>query len=546
MKGKSISGSVLDVSKGYTKLHLEIDQSQDSSQGEWFVQPSFYTGSGGYCAMPERGDVLSLHFPTEDERDCYIISAQGASSESLYNQISNAAADPKISNPGSGGGNQRSSSGSGNPAASVTEESMNKNKAWTTPGRRGLLLNDYQVKFHGSGGSTQLTLKKSGGILLASTKSIDISGKSIVLGGVEGPAVKVELTAGKELLLSCGESSLQMQSGSGDIQMYANEVKLESPRNAVPPDLLSQEEVDLLLSEYEKQKKDYLTDNILYYMDASGYTGIDIDQARQTIAYKIIDGLASGAKQLERMGISIKSGVGAGLYHQRGESMNMLLDIIYGKEAKYLQQYHTDRDDIAYQDALIAALGDDYQAGDFEDGYIFGVFAHVGEVWVWLNSVASLGNAFGNSVSGFMRGGGSVVTTDGMVFTVDGSVAISETFEAEITVAIAGILAAAGFGNSNQGNSYSRHIPKDWQVKYEEKSMRDIAAENGWDLGQQTKNPSNERKIIIRDSNGKEIGEVHLGHKTKVNGKNVVVQDHFHLHAEKATIGNIHHLLPSK
>jgi len=259
---------------------------------------------------------------------------------------------------------------------------MNKNKAWTTPERRGLLLNDYQVKFHGSGGSTQLTLKKSGGILLASTKSIDISGKSIVLGGVEGPAVKVELTAGKELLLSCGESSLQMQSGSGDIQMYANEVKLESPRNAVPPDLLSQEEVDLLLSEYEKQKKDYLTDNILYYMDASGYTGIDIDQARQTIAYKIIDGLASGAKQLERMGISIKSGVGAGLYHQRGESMNMLLDIIYGKEAKYLQQYHTDRDDIAYQDALIAALGDDYQAGDFEDGYIFGVFAHVGEVWV--------------------------------------------------------------------------------------------------------------------------------------------------------------------
>ena len=102
MKGKSISGSVLDVSKGYTKLHLEIDQSQDSSQGEWFVQPSFYTGSGGYCAMPERGDVLSLHFPTEDERDCYIISAQGASSESLYNQISSAAADSQTSSPGSG------------------------------------------------------------------------------------------------------------------------------------------------------------------------------------------------------------------------------------------------------------------------------------------------------------------------------------------------------------------------------------------------------------------------------------------------------------
>ena len=64
MKGKSISGSVLDVSKGYTKLHLAIDQSQDSSQGEWFVQPSFYTGSGGYCAMPERG----MSFPCISRR----------------------------------------------------------------------------------------------------------------------------------------------------------------------------------------------------------------------------------------------------------------------------------------------------------------------------------------------------------------------------------------------------------------------------------------------------------------------------------------------
>jgi len=89
---------------------------------------------------------------------------------------------------------------------------MNKNKAWTTLGHRGLLLNDYQVKFHGSGGSTQLTLKKSSGALLASTESIDISGENIVLGGAEGPDAKVELTAGKELLLLCGGSSLEIAS----------------------------------------------------------------------------------------------------------------------------------------------------------------------------------------------------------------------------------------------------------------------------------------------------------------------------------------------
>jgi len=165
----------------------------------------------------------------------------------------------------------------------------------------------------------------------------------------------VELTAGKELLLSCGESSLQMQSGSGDIQMYANEVKLESPRNATPLDLLSQDEVALLLSEYEKQKTDYLTNNILYYMDASGYTGVDIDQARQTTAYKIIDGLVNCGKELERLGINLK-------------------------------------------------------------------------------------------------GGGAAVASNGMVLEVGGSVAIAEACEAEIAIAIAGILAAAGFGGGQGGS----------------------------------------------------------------------------------------------
>ena len=96
----------------------------------------------------------------------------------------------------------------------------------------------------------------------------------------------------------------------------------------------------------------------------------------------IIDGLANCGKELERLGINLKVGADAGMYHQSGESMNLLLDIIFREDAKYHQQYRTDRDNQAYMDALIAALGDDYQAGDFEDGYIFGVFAHVGEVWV--------------------------------------------------------------------------------------------------------------------------------------------------------------------
>ena len=196
-------------------------------------------------------------------------------------------------------------------------------------------------------------------------------------------------------------------------------------------------------------------------MDASGYTGVDIDQARQTTAYKIIDGLANCGKELERLGINLnlKVGADAGMYHQSGESMNLLLDIIFREDAKYHQQYRTDRDNQAYMDALIAALGDDYQAGNFSDGYTFGSFAHVGAVWMWLGSVVSLGNAFGASLSsafsGFM-GGSGVSTAEGMVFDVGGSVAIAEVYEGEIAVAIAGILAAAGFGGGFSGEVDSK------------------------------------------------------------------------------------------
>jgi len=62
---------------------LYVDAEQSVAQGSWFVQPSFYTGKGGYCAMPERGDILNLHFPTENEGDYYIISSQGAPFEQI-------------------------------------------------------------------------------------------------------------------------------------------------------------------------------------------------------------------------------------------------------------------------------------------------------------------------------------------------------------------------------------------------------------------------------------------------------------------------------
>ena len=91
--------------------------------------------------------------------------------------------------------------------------------------------------------------------------------------------------------------------------------------------------------------------------------------------------------------------------------------------------------------------------------------------------------------------------------------------------------------------TYSRYYGDSWKKTFETKSMKEIAKENGWSLGDTIKNSSNERKQFIFDANGKKIGEVHLGHKYRVDGKKVVGQDHFHLYSENK---EIHHLLPDK
>ncbi|RRJ65498.1 hypothetical protein EHV15_23200 [Paenibacillus oralis] len=98
----------------------------------------------------------------------------------------------------------------------------------------------------------------------------------------------------------------------------------------------------------------------------------------------------------------------------------------------------------------------------------------------------------------------------------------------------------SGGGGAGASNvKYSRWVPEGWQKVFETKSLYQLAKENGWTLGKQTINSSNERKAFIFNSDGDKIGEAHLGHKLK--GK--VVQDHFHLNSE---VENIHHVLPDK
>ena len=45
--------------------------------------------------------------------------------------------------------------------------------------------------------------------------------------------------------------------------------------------------------------------------------------------------------------------------------------------------------------------------------------------------------------------------------------------------------------------TYSRYYGDSWKKTFETKSMKEIAKENGWSLGDTIKNSSNERKQFI-------------------------------------------------
>lgn len=159
-----------------------------------------------------------------------------------------------------------------------------------------------------------------------------------------------------------------------------------------------------------------------------------------------------------------------------------------------------------------------------------------------LPGLAAAGGIGGGALA--LEGVGAVALEGGLVISVEG--VIAGALEVVVGGTLTGAIALAASMGGGDGNTYSRYIPKGWQVKHEQKSFKEIQKENGWELGEIKKNASNERKAEIKDASGNKIGDLHLGHKVKVNGKNKVVQDHYHLDSEKRAGNNIHHLLPDK
>ncbi|MBR3772484.1 MAG: hypothetical protein IKL07_09455 [Clostridium sp.] len=88
--GASLEGTIAQVSRDQVGVNLSVDKNYSDHGSKLFPYSTVYSspdGTGWYC-MPENGDQVRLYFPTEKEKDAYVISSvhlqvsDGASSSS--------------------------------------------------------------------------------------------------------------------------------------------------------------------------------------------------------------------------------------------------------------------------------------------------------------------------------------------------------------------------------------------------------------------------------------------------------------------------------
>jgi hypothetical protein len=75
--GASIDAKVLDVAKDTVKVHMSVDEKQDTATAKWFPFSTVYSspdGTGWYC-MPEKNDTMRVYFADDKEENAFVISA---------------------------------------------------------------------------------------------------------------------------------------------------------------------------------------------------------------------------------------------------------------------------------------------------------------------------------------------------------------------------------------------------------------------------------------------------------------------------------------
>ena len=219
IRGRSLEGSVIDRRKDFTKVHLfTIDEEQSVDKASWFRQPTYYTAGKdrGWCAMPELKDQLSLHFPTREENDCYLLD----STQVPYKQTNaNVSSSSNSAKRGSG---------------SKDDREIPASKFINAPNGQVLLLEDDLILFHSKANFSSLAFHedytdekgKNLGITLRTEGDINWHAENITLGIIDGEiSQKVSINSKAGIDFVCAMSSLIVDKKDG-VHFSAPRVRL--------------------------------------------------------------------------------------------------------------------------------------------------------------------------------------------------------------------------------------------------------------------------------------------------------------------------------
>ncbi|WP_336077939.1 phage baseplate assembly protein V [Paenibacillus sp. 203] len=186
LTGASLEGRVIEAESGRIRVHLTVDEKQDRDKAWWFPYASSYTAEGhsGWYVMPERGDTVSVRFPTEQEADGYAASSirQGRSSS------------PKLTDPAT--------------------------KYWGTPYGKDIKLSTSELKVTAKSEQVHISMNGSG-IQVVSEHELSLSaGKTLSL-HADG---ELNIQAAEAIYFKAGSSSLVLD---GETDIRSAKVQLE-------------------------------------------------------------------------------------------------------------------------------------------------------------------------------------------------------------------------------------------------------------------------------------------------------------------------------
>ena len=178
---------------------------------------------------------MRLHFPTKDESEHYIICSDNGDFVKLFEAIHASRSGKEEEKPS---------------APPLSNGNAPYEKYLSTPGKKGMLLNDGMIKYHTTGDISTIQIEDGKGVTISSEGNIELLANNISLNGGE----KIKLSAEKKIEMTCGGSSIVIDGEEEREDFKAMELYLESPFN-VDVDIMPPSEVEKIFRAFAEERK---------------------------------------------------------------------------------------------------------------------------------------------------------------------------------------------------------------------------------------------------------------------------------------------------